>query len=168
MKTLNPFFNMDYKITSDLSRSKRQKEPPENFHHMIELHVPDFQKTKDFYHALGFDVVWERLPEDMKGYCVMKMEENLICFWGGSAVIFDHIYFKNFDKDCPKGFGVEIVFLVSDIESLYKKAKSLNCVFEELNTTPWGLKYFRIVDPWGFYIRFTEHHNILSDENAVQ
>ena len=57
---------------------------------------------------------------------------------------------------------------VSNLESLYEKAKSLDCVFELLQKRPWGVRDFRIVDPWGFYIRFADNHNVLSDENAVK
>lgn len=39
---------------------------------MIELHVPDFELTKKFYGDLGFKVVWEKKPEQRKGYLVMK------------------------------------------------------------------------------------------------
>lgn len=39
---------------------------------LIELHVPDFEKIKDFYGKLGFEVVWERKPEKKKGYLVLR------------------------------------------------------------------------------------------------
>jgi hypothetical protein len=32
---------------------------------------------------------------------------------------------------------------------------------------PWGVKDFRIEDPFGFYLRITERHNILDPKYAV-
>lgn len=58
--------------------------------------------------------------------------------------------------------------MVEDIDELYKKAESFCRVVDKLQTQPWGLKDFRIEDPFGFYIRFTEPHNILDEGNAVE
>jgi predicted lactoylglutathione lyase len=33
----------------------------------LELHVPDFELVKKFYGDLGFEVVWERKPQEKKG-----------------------------------------------------------------------------------------------------
>jgi len=37
---------------------------------LLELHVDDFEKVKEFYGKLGFKVVWERKPEAKKGYLI--------------------------------------------------------------------------------------------------
>lgn len=158
---------MDYKKTTDKSTSCKQNDKPVSLFSMVELHVPDFEKTKSFYTSLGFEVVWERIPEGFKGYCVLRLENNVICFWGGNENIYQHDYFKKFDKITTKGYGVEIVLQVSNLDELYQKANLTNCVFEKLLKRPWGVRDFRIVDPWGFYLRFSDYHNILSDENAV-
>lgn len=158
---------MDYKLTSKLSQSLKQSDTPANLFSMVELHVPDFEKTKKFYKSLGFEIVWERVPDGFKGYCVLKLENNVICFWGGNENIYQHDYFKKFDKTTPKGIGVELVLQVSDLDSLYEKAKATASIFEMLQKRPWGVRDFRIVDPWGYYLRFADYHNVLSDENAV-
>ena len=49
---------------------------------LLELHVPDFEKVKDYYGKLGFKVVWERKPEGFKGYLIMRLEDNVLCFLG--------------------------------------------------------------------------------------
>lgn len=133
----------------------------------IELHVPDFEKVKDFYGKLGFKVVWERKPEKKKGYLVIKKDENILCFWPGNEYVGKQSYFKNFPSDTKRGYGVEIVIMTNDIENLYKKAELFCKIVDKLRTQPWGLKDFRIEDPFGFYIRFTEPHNILDNKNAV-
>lgn len=134
---------------------------------LIELHVPDFEKVKRFYMQLGFKVVWERKPEKSKGYLVMKLEDNIICFWAGNEEVFNHSYFKQYPKTTKKGYAVEIIFMVSDIENYYKKVKSICKVVEEFKQQPWGLWDFRIEDPFGFYIRFTEPHNTLDSKYAI-
>lgn len=44
----------------------------------LELHVPDFEKVKEFYELLGFWVVWERKPDDFKGYLILMNETQTI------------------------------------------------------------------------------------------
>ena len=133
----------------------------------IELHVPDFEKVKDFYGKLGFEVVWERKPEDKKGYLVMKRDSNILCFWPGTEQVTEQSYFKNFPADTKRGFGVEIVIMVEDIETLYKNAETFCKIVDPLQKQPWDLKDFRVEDPFGFYIRFTEPHDILDSSNGV-
>ncbi len=57
--------------------------------------------------------------------------------------------------------------MVEDVETYYEKVKKFAKVVNQLKLKAWGLKDFRIEDPFGFYIRITEQHNILSDKNAV-
>lgn len=134
---------------------------------LLELHVNDFLKVKNFYSRLGFKEVWERKPEDKKGYLVLKRNDNILCFWPGNENVYEQEYFKNFPKETKKGYGIEIVIMAEDVEALYEKAKAFANIVQELETKPWGLKDFRIEDPFGFYIRFTEPHNILDETNKV-
>lgn len=140
---------------------------PANNSIQIELNVPDFELVKKFYGKLGFEVVWERKPEKLKGYLVMKMGNNILCFWAGNEYAYKHPYLQKYPRDTKRGYAVEIIVMVEDIEEYYKKVKDFANVVEELQVRPWGLKDFRIEDPFGFYIRFTEPHNILDDDNAV-
>jgi predicted enzyme related to lactoylglutathione lyase len=134
----------------------------------LELHVPDFEKVKDYYSKMGFKVVWERQPEDSKGYLVMARDGNLICFWSGTDAIYKQTYFKRFPKNTPRGYGVELVIMVDDIDKYYEKVKTHANVVEPLVLRPWGSKDFRTADPFGYYLRFTERHNILDNANAVK
>ncbi|HSW74142.1 MAG TPA: VOC family protein, partial [Candidatus Limnocylindria bacterium] len=101
------------------------------------------------------------------GYLVMEMGSTVICFWGGNDAIYEQPYFKRFPKETPKGYGVELIIMVDDIESYYKKVKDTANVVEPLIKQPWGLLDFRVADPFGYYLRFTTKHNILDDSNAV-
>lgn len=141
--------------------------PATNYLH-LELHVPDFDTVKSYYGSLGFRVVWERVPEEAKGYLVMEMNGTVICFWGGNEAIFDQPYFKRFPKETPRGYGIELVIMVDDIEAYYDKVKDIANVVEPLVKQPWGLQDFRTADPFGYYLRFTSKHNILDKNNAVE
>ena len=134
---------------------------------LLELHVPDFRKVKEFYRRLGFRVVWERKPEEKKGYLVIKRDNNILCFWPGNKYVENQSYFQNFPPNTKRGFGVEIVIMVENIESFYKNAESFCKIVDKLQKQQWGLKDFRIEDPFGFHLRFTEPHNILDEGNAI-
>ena len=134
----------------------------------LELHVEDFNDIENYYTALGFHRIWSRNPEGFKGYMVLEMDGNTLCFWAGNQHVYEQPYFKQFPKETPRGYGVEIVIMVSDIDDYYAKHKEHANVFEPLSMQPWGLKDFRTVDPAGFYLRFTSEHDIQDSTNAVE
>ncbi len=135
---------------------------------LLEIHVPDFSKVKDFYGTLGFKTVWERIPDGFKGYLIMKMGDNILCFWAGNEHVYEQEYFSQFPKETPRGYGIEIVLMVKDIQKFYEEIKSKLEIREPLQLRPWGLEDFRVVDPFGYYLRFTSYHNILDPKNAVK
>ena len=136
-------------------------------HLQLELHVPDFGQVLDFYGKLGFKDVWKRHEGDVGDYLVMERDGVIINFWPGNEEVWEQPYFKDFPHDTKRGYGVEIVIPVEDIESFYEQLKTFAKVVEELKTQPWGLKDFRVEDPFGFYLRFTSPHNILDPSHAV-
>jgi lactoylglutathione lyase len=141
---------------------------PATNHLQLELHVPDFEPVKAYYGKLGFKVVWERTPEAEKGYLVIKRDDVTLCFWCGTDDVYGQPYFQKFPKDTVRGYGVEIVIMVDDVDALYNGLEDDANVVEPLITQPWGLKDFRAVDPFGYYLRFTSRHDILDNANAVE
>jgi len=133
---------------------------------ILELHVPNFEEVKDFYGRLGFKAVWEQEPDGFKGYLVMKRRNAILCFWGGNDEIYNHPYFKKFPKNMKRGYAVETVIFVENIETYYEKVKRFAKVVEELTLQPWGNKDFRIEDPFGFYLRISEPYNTLYAEKG--
>ena len=133
---------------------------------IIELHVPDFKKVKEFYSKLGFNQVWEYPPKGQSGYLVMKRGKSILGFFCGNREVYKHKYFKRFPKNTVRGYAVEIIIFIhdQDIEKYYMKfIKSLGekYIVEKLKLKPWGKKDFRAIDPFGFYLRFSEPDNIL-------
>lgn len=137
-------------------------------HTLVELHVEDFKPIIAYYKKLGFTVSWMRQPEGFKGYLVLKLDHNVLCFWAGNQEVYKQRYFSRFPRNSKRGYGVELVLMVDDVEAYYQKVKSVANVFEPLQERPWGLKDFRCVDPAGFYLRFTDKHNILDNRYAVK
>lgn len=134
----------------------------------LELHVEDFEPIKRYYTSLGFEVNWERQPEGFKGYLVMSFQGNTLCFWAGNEEVFNQPYFSKFPKDTPRGYGVEVVVMVDDIDGFYEQVKDIANVVEPLTEQPWGLRDFRTTDPAGYYLRFTTEHDVLDPSNAVE
>lgn len=136
---------------------------------IVELHVPDFEKVKEFYGKLGFEIVWERPAEADKGYLVMQMDGHILCFWPGTEEVYNQPYFKNFPRDSKRGYGVELGFFIDeDIEDFYEKVKKFAKIVDTLETQPWGIKDFRLEDPFGYYLKFSESYDTLDPKFAVK
>jgi predicted enzyme related to lactoylglutathione lyase len=125
----------------------------------VELHIPDFDAAVEFYAILGFTMVSRQSGE--LGYMVMRRSRSVIGFYGGTDKVYEHAYFKRFDTKTPRGYGVEIVIEVEDIDEVFQAIKSLRSevIVEEIVERPWGQRDFRLVDPFGFYLRITEKIN---------
>ena len=96
---------------------------PQQNNILLELHVPDFRPIKDYYEKLGFTAKWVRKPEGFKGYMILAMGQNILCFWAGNEHVYEQEYFSQFPKTSPRGYGVEIVIMVDDIKAYYDQIK---------------------------------------------
>jgi len=133
---------------------------------LIELSVPDFNVAKSFYKIFGFKVAWEEAPKGMNGYLVMKREESVLCFFCGNEQVTNHPYFKKFDPNTKRGFGVEFSIPVDGIEKYWQEvSRQLDAkhIMQPLRLQPWGIKDFRIEDPFGYYFRVNEPTDIISE-----
>jgi uncharacterized glyoxalase superfamily protein PhnB len=129
----------------------------------IELHVPDFKRAIEFYSRLGFKLLWR--TED---YIVMKRKRSVLNFYGGSAKVYRHSYFGRFSKNTKCGHGVEIIIPVDRVERFYKSVRKFARVVQPLQLKKWGRRDFRIVDPFGFYLRITERYEWVGKLDARQ
>ncbi len=120
----------------------------------IELHVPDFKKTIEFYSKLGFKLLWR--TED---YLVMKRKRSVLNFYGGNQKVYSHSYFGRFKKNTKRGYGVEIIIPVDRVELFYDSVRKFAKIVQPLQLKKWGRRDFRIVDPFGFYLRITERYD---------
>ena len=127
---------------------------------LLELHVPDFKLTKKFYKDLGFKVVWEKKPNERKGYLVMRKGDSILNFYCGNNHVYEQTYFKRFPKTTKRGYAVEIVIPLDDIEGFYKKIyKKYKTKVVEPIRLHFHKQDFRMIDPFGFYLRFVERYD---------
>lgn len=130
---------------------------------LVELSVPDFKLAKDFYSKLGFMIVWEEKPKGMNGYLVMQREKSVLCFFCGNEQVYQHPYFKRFPKTTIRGYGVELAIPMNQIDAYYKDVVEKipkDSIVQPLQMKPWGNKDFRLVDPFGYYLRINEPQQI--------
>jgi predicted lactoylglutathione lyase len=133
---------------------------------IIELHIPDLKVAENFYSKLGFSTnIYDKPNEEELGYMTMTLESTLgntmLNFYGRDGRVYNQSYFKQFPKDTKRGYATGITIPVDNIESIYDLAKTnlSNYIvreLEELQDRNFSWKDFRIVDPFGFYIKFTE------------
>lgn len=136
-------------------------------HLQIELHVPEFATVLDFYGRLGFKKVWHRSEKTNPHYLVMERQGTIINFWPGNDRVWEQEYFKQFPKETKRGYGVEIFLPVDNIEAYYDEVKLFANIVGTLKLRPCGLRDFRMVDPFGYYLRITDRHDILDPNYAV-
>jgi predicted lactoylglutathione lyase len=133
---------------------------------IIELHVPDLEIVKNFYSKLGFKISMDDKPNEKNpGYLTMTREDKLgntmLNFYGGDGRVYEQSFFKQFPADTKRGYATEVTMVTDDIEELYKSVRinlKDNIVRElkELDDHGHVWKDFRMIDPFGFYLRFTE------------
>lgn len=133
---------------------------------ILELHVPDFNKARLFYKIFGFEQIMYN-PEsggssDLE-YMVLERKDKLgrtvINFYGNKPKVAEHTHFREFSRNTPRGYAVEITIPVSDVEKLWgsvSKALDASQISQALAMKRWEKKDFRVIDPFGFYLRFTE------------
>jgi len=133
---------------------------------IIELHVPDLDGARTFYSKLGFTFSMDDKPNTKElGYLTMTREDKLgstmLNFYGGDERVYGQSYFKQFSKDTKRGYAIEVTIPTGDIDRLYELActnlrENIVRELKELNDHEHVWKDFRMVDPFGFYLRFTE------------
>lgn len=94
---------------------------------------------------------------------VLKRDDTLgrtlINFYGDKEKVSKHAHFVDFPPDTPRGYAVEITVPVSDVEQLWglvKEKLDPSQIAQPLTLKRWGKRDLRVIDPFGFYVRFTE------------
>jgi uncharacterized glyoxalase superfamily protein PhnB len=134
---------------------------------ILELHIPNFGPPRDFYRQFGFiEIDYDPLSgggESDLGYFELKREDSLgrtqLNFYGDKDSVAKHARFKEFPADTPRGYAVEITFPVDDVENLWERVGRhlpKKQISQPLEIKRWGKRDFRVIDPFGFYVRFTE------------
>ena len=132
----------------------------------IELHVPDFEPVRAFYALFGFTERRYKAHtggEHDLGHLVLGREDDngttLLNFYGGKESISLQSHFRQFDSHTPRGYAVEVSIPVADVAALWDEVKdtlTATQIAQPLQSKRWGKQDFRVIDPFGFYVRFTE------------
>ena len=133
---------------------------------IIELHVPDFGPVRDFYSMFGFsELKYDPTSgggSDL-GYLIIKREDEIgethLNFYGDKEKVSQHSHFKDFPVNTPRGYAVEITIPVSNVEELWNmvvEKLTQDQIAQPLKMKRWNKLDFRVIDPFGFYVRFTE------------
>ncbi|KKW42042.1 MAG: hypothetical protein UY92_C0011G0064 [Candidatus Magasanikbacteria bacterium GW2011_GWA2_56_11] len=90
-----------------------------------------------------------------------EMGDTMLNFYGGDDRVYNQSFFKQFPKDTARGYASEVTIVVKDIDELYQEVseKLKKYIVREIAEKKdhghvW--RDFRMVDPFGFYLRFTE------------
>ncbi len=130
----------------------------------VELHVPHFEPARAFYGLLGFEAQdYDPATTSALGYLVLVrhdlLGDTMLNFYGDRPAVAKHAHFSAFPPSTPRGYAVEITVPVGDVEALWKNVRPQleeGDIAQPLETKSWGDKDFRVIDPYGFYVRFTE------------
>ncbi|MFA5386302.1 MAG: hypothetical protein WC297_01350 [Candidatus Paceibacterota bacterium] len=133
---------------------------------IIELHVPDFNIAKEFYGLLGFEPIMEnKATATEPGYLVLRRHDNegdtILNFYGGNDRVYNQAYFKNFPTDTKRGYATELTIPVAHVDDFYNEIapKIKDNIKQPVTGKKDGETFwrdFRVEDPFGFYLRFTE------------
>lgn len=106
----------------------------------ITLATRDMERAVRFYEALGFPMKYGGANDAFTSFSFGHSFLNLIAETRG-----------------PLGWWGRVIVYVSDVDSLYRKARAAGLAPEfEPRDAPWGERYFHIVDPDGHELSFAQ------------
>jgi lactoylglutathione lyase len=120
----------------------------------LELHVDNFSTAEQFYQLLGFQPVYSE-----EQYRVISRGRTVINLYGGDERVYSHSFFSQYSPHSPRGLGVEIIIFVDELDAVFDRISKSATVQAPIRLRPWGVRDFRIVDPFGYYLRISEPYN---------
>jgi uncharacterized glyoxalase superfamily protein PhnB len=103
-----------------------------------ELPVPDLRASIEYYvERLGFD-----LAVQMEGYAILER---------------DGVAIRLFADAERQHSAVAIHIFTADLDELFRELEAREAeIVQPIQTKPWGNREFRVVDPGGNQLKFTE------------
>jgi extradiol dioxygenase family protein len=123
----------------------------------IILQVPDLDQAEQFYGELLGDK-GRRIPRASRHY--------IDC---GPVIL--ALVDVTADGETPKPLPDNIYFAVANLDAVYARAKSLNCLSREdvhgvnageIVVRPWGERSFYVIDPWGNKLCFVDETTLFT------
>ena len=117
----------------------------------LEIYYHDVGRALAFYtDVLGF----EALPTEFATYRPIQRGGIRLALQTIDELTDDHPLVRG-GRGAARGQGVELVLEVDDLEALYEHVRAQGVETTPLADQRWGLRDFRLVDPEGYYLRFT-------------
>jgi catechol 2,3-dioxygenase-like lactoylglutathione lyase family enzyme len=105
---------------------------------VLELFVRDAARSRDFYKALGFEIL-----RDSGSFVVLG--------WEGHQMLLD----ERGDVVAPTRPAANVRVMVRDVDAAWERARELGLmVLVPIADRPYGLRDFTLLDPDGFGVRF--------------
>lgn len=83
-------------------------------------------------------MVQKTTPTGKAGCLTLKTEDNILCFGAGNDAVYRQSYFKRFPRGTKRGYRVEVVLMVVDVDSYYEKVGQLANVISLPRLRPFG------------------------------
>jgi lactoylglutathione lyase len=117
----------------------------------LELFYDDVDRALAFYtDVLGFVA----LPTEYDTYRPIERDGIRLALQSVDFLGDDHPLLRG-GRDAPRGQCVELVLEVEDLDALHDRVRAAGVDATPIEHQPWGLRDFRVVDPEGYYLRFT-------------
>ncbi len=124
---------------------------------LIELHVDDLDASAAFYALLGFSQVHRT-----HAHAILERGAQRIALHKSERGIGAHEHFSRWGPGTPRGYGVEIVIPVEDLDAAYGRLGAHAVAAPRARA--WGARDFRAQDPSGFYVCVTERYDVTGNQ----
>lgn len=115
----------------------------------VQLYVNDIEKSLLFYEEVIGLMLYKR---SVHGARFNHDQFSLLLV--SDLRLNENHYFYN--RKEMKGNGFELIIVVNRIEEVYERCKENRCTIqEEIQTYPWEMRGFKVVDPDGYFLRVT-------------
>ncbi len=115
----------------------------------VKLYVNDIEKTLLFYEeVIGLKLYKRNM------HAVRFNHDQFSLLLASDSTLNENHHF--YDRKERKGNGFELIIVVDHIEDVYERCKEKRCTIqEEIQTYPWEMRGFKVVDPDGYFLRIT-------------
>ena len=120
----------------------------------VKLYVNDIEKSLLFYEeVIGLKLYKRNM------HAVRLNHDQFSLLLASDSTLNENHYFT-IEK---KGNGFELIIVVDRIEDVYERCKEKRCTIqEEIQTYPWEMRGFKVVDPDGYFLRVTSKGRVCS------
>ncbi|PGV58272.1 VOC family protein [Bacillus cereus] len=115
----------------------------------VQLNVHDIEKSLLFYEEIFGLKLYKRSMNAAR----FNHDQFSLLLANDSTLNANHYFYNRKEM---KGNGFELIIVVDRIEDVYERCKEKRCTIqEEIQTYPWEMRGFKVLDPDGYFLRIT-------------